>query len=83
MTNYTHIHPIQSENLVIIFSVISTARVTTSEHTRTQESGRLRFTGHIETKQAFAIHNKMIYHFCIKRFATLLHFDCGPFVLLC
>lgn len=41
------------------------------KRTHTRKSGRLRFTGHIETKQAFAIHNKMIYHFCIKRFATL------------
>lgn len=35
------------------------------------KSGRARFTGHIETQQAYTIHNKMIYHFCIKRFATL------------
>lgn len=78
----THIHPIHRENLVIIFSVISTGTVTTSERTHTSHTYKYKRASKIYSRElatsrqntnvhniSNTIHHKMIYHFCIKQFA--------------
>lgn len=70
MTNYTHAFtPFKARILWSSFLSYQLSESRQANHTRM--TGRARFAGHIETKHAHTLHNKMIYHFCTKRFAAL------------